>query len=248
MKAERRLAKVEAGLPPKAAVLHWLADAHEHGSLEAYVGSVIDGPGLSPLVALVERVSAAAREARRHEPRPVVREAEQQAVVETVFLMQLILELEREAAEAIRVGGLRLEALRWELRARTAEGPADRRGWTAWRAAVIDLASDVARGEAVRHTVLESHLEGREALFPSTRAAWLVLGDGVATLVEAMATVAGTRRKRSAAVDAIAVAHRRMAPEAVAGLAERVQVLTLDLLGDDAAAVAMVERVQRRCV
>ena len=246
MSAERRLAKLEASLPPREAVLHWLGYAHGHGSLEAYVASVVDERGASPLVALTERVAAATRAAHAREPRPIVREAERRATLDTVFLVMLVLELEHEASEAIRIGTLCLEALRWELRAYTAEGAADRSGLAAWRTNVLDLATDVARTEAVRRTLEDRYLYGREILFPVTLAAWGELRDGVAELVSTMPTAPGSRRRRRPDGDAIRAAAERTAPEEARIVVDRVRAQGLDLLGDHTGAAAIVEGALRR--
>lgn len=50
MTAERRLAKLEGALSPKAATLLWMHEAHEFGSLPAYVDWLIDQPiSVAPL-------------------------------------------------------------------------------------------------------------------------------------------------------------------------------------------------------
>lgn len=245
MRAERRLARLEASLGPREAVLHWLRQAHEHGSLEAYVTSLVDEPGPSPLVALTERVAAATRAAHAREARPTVREAEHRAATDTVFLFMLVLELEHVATEAIRIGTLRLEALRWESCARTAEGASDRRGWAAWRTSVTDLATDVARAEAVHRFHAERYLDGHRVLSPITLARWRELREGVRTLVEAMATLPGGRRRRRADGDVIDAAASRMVDEDARRVVEWVRARTLDIMGDQAAALAIVERALR---
>ena len=149
MRAAQRLTRLEAELPPREAVRHWLAEVHEQGSLAAYLEARSDGStGPSPLVALTDRARAGARRAHGGEARPVGREAEQRAASDTVFLGLLMVEAEGDAVEATRHGSLRLEALRWELRARRAESARDRQGWAAWREAVLELATDLARSDA----------------------------------------------------------------------------------------------------
>ena len=61
MTAERRLAKLESALSPKAATLLWLAEAHQFGSLPAYVDWLIDQPiSVAPLQRVPEQARAAA--------------------------------------------------------------------------------------------------------------------------------------------------------------------------------------------
>lgn len=250
MSAARRLAKLESSLPPREAVLHWLGEAQRCGSLEAYLAAQLDQPSaVIPLVTVPERARAAARRAHAGEPRAAVREAERQATVDAVFLLELVLELGRVARETIRIGSLRLAALRWELRARTAEqdlgGGADRQGWAEWRAGVLDLATDLERTEAARLIVEGRYLAGWESLWPTERDVWAKLREEVAAMVSMMPAVSGARRTRRAAGEAIRKAAERSAPDEARALVELVRARTLDLLGDHAGAVAIVKRALR---
>ena len=57
--AARRLAAIEAGLDPVAAVLLWLDEAHGAGSLAAHVRAVAEGSATSPYRDIPEQVAAA---------------------------------------------------------------------------------------------------------------------------------------------------------------------------------------------
>lgn len=177
--ADRRLAKLEATLPPREAVLYWLAEVHEHGSLDAYMAWLLHQPASrAPAIVIIERARAAARWTHAGEPRSVVRGAEDRAVADAVFLFMLIIELERMATEMIRIGTLRLVALRWEHRARTAEGASDPKGWKAWRNAVRDLADELSRIEAARRRLQDRYLDGRTVIAPDMVVAWRALCGG----------------------------------------------------------------------
>jgi hypothetical protein len=122
MTAERRLAKLEGALSPKAATLLWLEEAQQFRSLPAYVAWLIDQPiSASPL----ERVPAQARtavvEAMRGQPREAVREAAHGAVRDGLFLVELVLRLNSVAEETIRMEGPRYAIFFWEMRALSAE-------------------------------------------------------------------------------------------------------------------------------
>jgi hypothetical protein len=92
--AERRLAKLEGALSPKAATLLWLAEAQEFGSLPAYVAWLIDQPiSAAPLERVPAQARAAAIEAMRGQPREAVREAAYQAVRDAIFGVELVLRL-----------------------------------------------------------------------------------------------------------------------------------------------------------
>ena len=76
MTAERRLAKLEGALSPKAATLLWLGEAQQFRSLPAYVAWPIDQPiSAAPLERVPEQARAAAVESMRGQPREAVQEA-----------------------------------------------------------------------------------------------------------------------------------------------------------------------------
>lgn len=62
MSQDRRLDKVEAALTPQQAVLHWMEEAHEHGSLLAYSLWLVDqADSAYPLVKMPRQVADAVR-------------------------------------------------------------------------------------------------------------------------------------------------------------------------------------------
>ena len=66
--SRRRLDRLEDSLSPKEAVKHWLAEAHDFGSLPAYVGSLVGQPATAqPFVVLPSRVQHAVWQAMRRE-------------------------------------------------------------------------------------------------------------------------------------------------------------------------------------
>jgi hypothetical protein len=236
MRAAGRLAKLEAALPPQAAVLHWLAEAQEHGSLDAYLRwPVGQPPSRAPGVVILERAQARARAAHAGEPRHVIREAERRSMADAVFLFMLVLELEFDAAEMVHCGRLRLAALGWELRARMAEGTSDRQGWATWRQTMQELAVDLSRADAVRRQLEGRCLDGREALFPDTFARCQELRAGVAALAASEPARRGGRgrrwpdegRRTKLAVDRDG-----------RGLVERVRARTLAVMRDGVSASA----------
>jgi len=67
--AERRLAKLEGALSPKAAALLWLAEAQTFGSLPAYVDWLIDQPiSAAPFERVPEQARAAQHRGRGGDP------------------------------------------------------------------------------------------------------------------------------------------------------------------------------------
>ena len=262
MTARRRLAKLEGALSPKTATLLWLTEAHGFGSLEAYVDWLIDQPiSAAPLERVPEQSERAVRAAMHGQPRDAVREAAHQTVRDAVFLVELVIRLNVEATEIVRVEGLRYAALAWEARALGAEASHSGAGasreakaagvarWRTWGGDVTALVTRLHAAEEAR-TLLERHyLDGHAALFPDaiedgTRlhesAERLVeLGDSVAPLIEGPLPA---RRRRKLGLEAIRAAARTEAPLLAARLVEAARLATLDVLGDGAAASTIAAR------
>jgi hypothetical protein len=266
--AERRLAKLESALSPKAATLLWLAEAQQFGSVPAYVDWLIGQPiSAAPLERVPAQARAAAVEALRGQPQEVLREAAHQAVRDAIFLVELVLRLNSVAEEMTRLLGLRYAALFWERRAISAEAqlatPRTSRGtrggrtarWVAWRAAVENMIGSLYAAEATRAHLERRYLEGTPTLFPDLAAEWLRLheqaeqltglGDGVG--VPAGRVEGGRHRRRQAQLDLrqLRAAALRRAPEEAASLVDAARAETLDALGDTAGAATIAEHQLR---
>jgi hypothetical protein len=272
MTAERRLAKLEAALSPKAATLLWLAEAQQFGSLPAYVAWLIDQPiSTAPLERVPGKARAAALEALRGQPREVVREAAHQAVRDAIFLVELVLKVNVAAEETIRIGGLRYAALFWEMRAISAEAQLEATGpsrgtrgrhdarWTAWRMAVVSLIGDLYAAEEARAHLERRYLEGMVTLFPDLASDWKRLRENVEQLaglgdvvgVAAMSVDGASRRRGGTSVRArmtlrqLHAAALHCAPEAAAALMDAARAAALDVLGDAAGAASAGEHLLR---
>lgn len=269
MSADRRLAKLESALSPKTAVLLWLTEAHAFPALPAYVGWLMDQPkSVAPLARIPEQVEAAVRASLRGAslrgaPRTSVEPAVARAVKEAIFLFELVLALNLAAEETIRFEGPRSAALYWQGRAlaldaaldggaiakragekgRPAERPA------AWREVARAQLTDLYTAEAGRGLLERRWLDGQRVLFPELAGEWeslryrserlVALGDGPATLA------GGARRRKRPSTDPLAAcraATRVRAPAWASELADRARSASLELLGDTAGAVAIVER------
>jgi hypothetical protein len=63
---ERELARIKAALTPKEAVLLWMAEAHDHGSIQAYCASLEDAPEHAfPLIRLPQQMEESVRTAMK---------------------------------------------------------------------------------------------------------------------------------------------------------------------------------------
>jgi hypothetical protein len=273
--AERRLAKLEGALPPKAATLLWLAEAHQFGSLPAYVDWLIDQPiSAAPLERVPKQARAAAVAALRGQPREVVREAAHQAVRDAIFLVDLVLRLNSVATETIRIEGLRYAALFWEMRALAAEAQLARRNrsradrsaaslverWQAWCTATAALLTGLYAAEEARALLERRYLDGRPTLFPDAIADWERLRESaerLAGLGEALRLLMDGRRRapRSAEIeplgldlDALRSGARTTAPAVAARLIDEARAATLDVLGDAEGATSIAARRLRATV
>jgi hypothetical protein len=185
--AERRLAKLEGALSPKAATLLWLAEAHQFGSLPAYVDWLIDQPiSAAPFERVPEQARAAAVEALRGQPKEAVREAGRGAVRDAIFGVELVLRLNSVAEETIKIEGLRYAVFFWEMRAFTAEAELARRSrshaaplasslverWQAWCAGTAALLIGLYAAAEARALLERRYLDGHPALFPDATADW----------------------------------------------------------------------------
>jgi hypothetical protein len=271
MIAERRLAKVEGALSPKVATLLWLAEAHQFGSLPAYVAWLIDQPvSAAPLERVPAQARAAAVQAMRGQLREAAREAAHVAVRDAIFLVELVLKLNVAAEETIRIEGPRYAALFWEMRAISAEAELARRNrsrtgrsgstlvecwqerWTATGA----LLTGIYAAEEARALLERRYLDGTPTLFPDLAADWLRLREqaerlaGIGDLVDVTAaTVDGGRRRRGPSSRRPEIDLRQLraaaldrAPEEAASLVDAARAAALDALGDTVGAATIAER------
>jgi hypothetical protein len=269
MTAERRLAKLEGALSPKAATLLWLAEAHEFGSLPAYVAWLVDQPiSAAPLERVPAQARAAAVEALRGQPRELMRQAAHQAIRDGVFLVELVLKLNVAAEETIRIGALRYAALFWEMRALTAEAELARRSrscagrsalnlverWQAWCTASAALLTRTYAAEEARLLLERRYLDGHPALFLDAIDDWRQLqerAERLASLGGALPPLWAGRRRvpRSAEIeppgldlDALRAAARTQAPTVAAPLVDEARATALDVLGDAEGATSIAAR------
>jgi hypothetical protein len=195
MITERRLAKLEGALSPKASTLLWLEEAHEFPTLPAYIDWLIDQPAsAAPLYRVPEAAEAGVRAALRGEKRDAVARSARQAVRDAVFLVKLVIRLNSVAEETIRIEGLRYAALFWEMRAVAAEaeletgteGPRGRRAiarrWEAWRDAVSGWLTNLYAAEEARRLLERRYLDGRSVLYPDLGRYWHTLRESAERL------------------------------------------------------------------
>jgi hypothetical protein len=221
----RRVGKLEDGLDPEAAVLRWLTEAHEYGTLEAYTEAWLDAPSSErPVPRIAQQVEDATRERLRRQKRFDER-AIDRTVHAAVLRVQLVVQLNLAAMDSIRVDGMiavshhyrvRELAFREALaehdpeRAQEASLEADT---DAWMDSVHDLATRLDVKRAAKERLEGRFLAGRDSLFPETAA----LLDGLAEMVEGHLALAG-EDDRTAGLDESSVDARA---ESLLALASR---------------------------
>lgn len=257
--AGRRLAKLEGALPPREAVLAWLAEARRSPGLVAHARSIVElSVEAAPLSVIGARVEAATREALKGQPRDAVESAVLRAVGDAVFLFALVIGLNGQALEIARLEGLRAAAVFFWMGALLGgpvvdehpEPDSDVRGrnaaWVQWRR-IVDALSVTVRVETEARAALERrYFGGQEILLADAAEAWAELVEMVERLGTLAETIipAGrptTGHRRSGGLDSTETIEERMA-ERVAWLADDARVRAYDILGDRPCAVRILER------
>lgn len=180
MTLDRRLEKLEDSLSPTGLVLRWLAEAHAHGSLQAYVASILDLPGdRQPLDRLCREAYEGARARLRGKPADQVLQAVNSALRETLFRYELVLRIYDTAHESLDREGLIDAALSARIGLLTTESRAERRHDATYAQTIAtyrDLLTmrvgELQAEQWARSTVEGRYLDGHAALFPDVAAAW----------------------------------------------------------------------------
>jgi hypothetical protein len=230
----RRLEKVEAALTPTQLVLRWLAEAHAHGSLEAYVRSILDDPPESyPLNRLCREATENVRPGSRgrEQPNPV-----RKALQDTVFRFELVMRinvtthelLDREALVQAAVAGhvAHLASEPTEARA----DPSYRERLAASRALALRRVVELHAAQEARSMAETRYLDGRLALFPEGLAAWDAQvhdAERLAVMTDRLAELDGLGSDLD---DEAAVAAR--VPQVLADLVEPAKATALEKLGE----------------
>lgn len=88
----KRLDKLEGSLTPKQAMLLWLEEAQQHGSLQGHARWLKEQPDSAyPLSRLPRQVRQAVQEAHKGQPREQITAAVQRAERDVIFLFKLFM-------------------------------------------------------------------------------------------------------------------------------------------------------------
>lgn len=255
--AGRRVAKLEGALPPRDAVLHWLAEAQQFPSFVDHVRAIADLPvEAAPLSVIGARVVAAVRTELKGKAREDVDRAALKAQGDAVFLFCLVIVLNGRAIEVARVEGLRAAATFWRMGAllggpheppTSDEDARERRdAWRLWRTVVERLTTDVRVEAEARASLERRYLGGHEVLFSDVVTDWashvelVERLDGLAELLASAEPTKGARRKRGGSGASDPFEDRVEA--LVTQLADDARVKAYEILGDRERAVSIMER------
>lgn len=239
MTLERRLARIEGSLSPTQLVLHWLAEAHACGSLEAYVRSILDLPGdRQPLDRLCREADEGARARLRGKPAERVRAAVRSDLRETVFRYLLVLRIYETTRDLLDREALIDAALSAHISLLTTEGRAERQCDTTYAgrlATYRDLLTfrvgELRALEEARTIVESRYLDGHAAFFPDVAATWDEQLKRTQALADITARLAENDGVPAAASPDPEASTRRTA-ELVADLVEPAKADALEKLGE----------------
>jgi hypothetical protein len=188
MALSRRLSRVERELDPRALFLHWLAEAHARGSIEAYARWLAQQPDAAdPFHHLLDRIEAAIRKAHGKDAPAVVHRELTRAHREASVAAHVFVRLNIEAEERLTSLGLIHMALLFWLReltlrdalvehGETVAGMADAEGldgsWRHWQEAANALVTGLYETGMARQSLEDRYLSGHASLFQATAESW----------------------------------------------------------------------------
>ena len=243
--ADRRLAAVEASLSPTERVVRWLVAAHAYGSFETWGHATFaEGPDTLPLDRLAREAAEAVRGGRRHGS-PETEEAVYQAVLATVFRVQLVIRIIDLTATALRLEGLILAVLSAHV-ALTLERAVEPESRATRIAELRDLlferVAELHALEAARTIVEARYLGGQTALFPDAVGDWadqVHRSEEMAVMALRIAELDGAPPLDEARY---ALTDQDRVSACVADLVEAAKIKALDELGDGRAAISRAIR------
>jgi hypothetical protein len=240
----RRVAAIEASLTPTQLVLRWLAEAHSHGSLEAYVyASLDDPPKTFPLNRLAREAVAGARSGSRSRVREQTDAGVRTALEQTVFRFELVMRinvtthelLDREALVQAAIMG-HMALLANEPAKRRVADPAYLERLAVSRDLTLRRVIELHAAAEARSIVESRYLDGHPALFPDGLAAWdaqVHETERAAVMADRLAELDGLEPTDFDDEDAVAA----RVPAILADLVEPAKATALEKLGEGERAI-----------
>jgi hypothetical protein len=255
--AERRVAAIEGSLDPLSVVLHVIAEAQEHASIDAYARGIADVPVESaPMSRIAAGTEASIRAAMKGKAREEVSAAVRRAVGDAIFRYILFLRINTGALEIAEREGLRasacfywmgcllggpresdLEPAQWKEHQKE---QAD--CWRSWRGVVASMLVLSLVEEDAREQLEARYLGGRPALLAETQKEWDRFADQVDRLWSIAEKLAPLRHDEEESIESAADIYDQRVAERALHIADDARISTLDRLGENSRAVAIIER------
>ncbi|GEM_PF-6969160 len=168
MTLERRVAKVELTLTPAQAVVLWLEETLQHGSLRAYVHWLKEQPNSAdPLVRLPRQVRQAVQDALKGYPKQHVAVAIERAERDVIFLYKLFMAVNARVLEARKADALGYLWLLERLRRLGDTPPAQlRKEAASWREHALPRAGEAYALAGAVEGLAERYFGGHTPLLP----------------------------------------------------------------------------------
>ncbi len=244
MTLARRVAALEAALTPTQLVLRWLAEAHAHGSLNAYVDAHLDDdPEQFPLTRLAREAVAGVRSGARSRVREQSDAAVRTALQQTVFRFELVMRinvtthelLDREALVNTILFG-QLAMLANEPPKRRLDGPAYRERLALAAELAVRRVIELRATQEARTLAEARYLDGHPALFPDAARMWdeqVHESKRLAVMADRLAELDGAVRPEFDFEEAV----EARVPALLADLVEPAKATTLEKLGEGERAI-----------
>jgi hypothetical protein len=178
--AERRLAAIEAAMTPTELVVAWLEEAHDFGSLEAAVRSMLaEANPVSPLDRLARAAADVARTQAKGKPAEERDKAIDTAIGETVFRFRLVLRIITVSCDLLDrqlllegLFGARLGLLLTTDERHRQSEPRYLPDLVELRDLIVGRVDELLAAGEARATVERRYLASHPALFPDRQAEW----------------------------------------------------------------------------
>ncbi len=165
---DRRLDKVAAALSPQQAVLLWLQEAHQYGTVKAYFASFNEVPfERYPLVVIPGQVREAVRAAMTKVKPDAISRAERNAVREVAFLLHLVHEFNMRLWGDWRAMCLQLALVTMEMKDLLQDEAATPADYAEARERAIDAAAELLQWEIAIDQVVGRYFGGTSPIFPT---------------------------------------------------------------------------------
>ena len=163
----KRIDKIEDSLTPRQAVLLWLEEASQFGSMRAYVLSLQGGPQSAfPLYRLPDQIERSVRRAMTGHPRPAVEAATAKAVRDVAFLYYLLVQINGRALADHRANCFQLMLVIERLRFFLLDEPLAGERHEHWLEFVDNLSERLFALEGAETRIAAQYFGGRSPLFP----------------------------------------------------------------------------------